>query len=582
MALQNLLGNRIVNRLVQRKQPFGIPGDRFELEADHMARKVVDGARSETRSPSSSDRGADAGPVSGRGHRLRQESLDELGAGFGTDFRQVRIHRDAEAANAADAINARAFTAGRDLYFGRGQYDPHGKSGKMLLAHELTHVLQQGALPSDGVPIMARTSAPEVQGSFLGDAWEGVKTGASAAWEGVKTGASAVWEGVKTGASAAWEGVKTGASAVWEGVKTAGGWAWEALKAIGGWGWNVLKAAGALAWDLVTEAPVRIWRLLKHLGSGFVDLMEGLWDGIKGFAGHMWAALKGVVKWTADGVVGLFSWVWDGLKGGAKWAWKLMQGDVSGFWQGIGDFFGWLGRGAVGLVKWGWEGLVAAAVWAWQGVKGFAIWIGKGFLAGLAWAGRLLAKLLDLVGFGEIMDLIWQIIKFNSRPLSSTEATEAKLVFGETIAYWQVRIDEYSLIAWLGKLFGGKSGGAMAVTTFHSINFSRTIAPTASSRDMAWLIHELGHVWQYEHVGSQYIGEALHAQATTGYVYGVDDNYANNANGAALATARAAGKTLADFNREQQASIAQHYYLRLTSGRGTADWEPYIDDFKNP
>jgi hypothetical protein len=98
---------------------------------------------------------------------------------------------------------------------------------------------------------------------------------------------------------------------------------------------------------------------------------------------------------------------------------------------------------------------------------------------------------------------------------------------------------------------------------------------------MAWLVHELGHVWQYEHVGSQYIGEALHAQATAGYVYGVDDSYSNNANGTALATARAAGKTLADFNREQQASIAQHYYLRLTSGLGTADWQPYIDDFKN-
>lgn len=62
---------------------------------------------------------------------------------FGHDFSQVRIHTDARAAESAQALNARAFTAGRDVIFGAGQYVPETNSGKKLLAHELTHMVQQ-------------------------------------------------------------------------------------------------------------------------------------------------------------------------------------------------------------------------------------------------------------------------------------------------------------------------------------------------------------------------------------------------------------------------------------------------------
>ena len=60
---------------------------------------------------------------------------------FGYDFSQVRIHTDARAA--ASAVNARAFTVGRDVVFGAGQYVPGTVEGKHLIAHELTHVVQQ-------------------------------------------------------------------------------------------------------------------------------------------------------------------------------------------------------------------------------------------------------------------------------------------------------------------------------------------------------------------------------------------------------------------------------------------------------
>jgi hypothetical protein len=63
---------------------------------------------------------------------------------FGHDFSGVRVHTDAKAAESARAVNALAYAVGRDVVFGESQYTPHTSAGKKLLAHELTHTLQQG------------------------------------------------------------------------------------------------------------------------------------------------------------------------------------------------------------------------------------------------------------------------------------------------------------------------------------------------------------------------------------------------------------------------------------------------------
>ena len=62
---------------------------------------------------------------------------------FGHDFGRVRVHSDAKAAESARAVNALAHTVGRDLVFGAGQYAPGTSAGRRLVAHELTHVVQQ-------------------------------------------------------------------------------------------------------------------------------------------------------------------------------------------------------------------------------------------------------------------------------------------------------------------------------------------------------------------------------------------------------------------------------------------------------
>lgn len=78
---------------------------------------------------------------------------------FGHDFSGVRIHRDGAAADVAGELNARAFTRGSHIAFGAGEYAPGTDSGRRLLAHELTHVVQQGRAP-DG-PVQRDLATPE-------------------------------------------------------------------------------------------------------------------------------------------------------------------------------------------------------------------------------------------------------------------------------------------------------------------------------------------------------------------------------------------------------------------------------------
>ncbi len=63
---------------------------------------------------------------------------------FGHDFSQVRVHTDVQAAESARAVNAVAYAVGRNVVFGAGQYNPATTAGRWILAHELTHVVQQG------------------------------------------------------------------------------------------------------------------------------------------------------------------------------------------------------------------------------------------------------------------------------------------------------------------------------------------------------------------------------------------------------------------------------------------------------
>ncbi len=79
---------------------------------------------------------------------------------FGLDLNHVRVHTDAKAAESARAVNALAYTVGRDVVFSAGQYAPETESGRRLLAHELTHVVQQQRTPAAAQRASLTISAP--------------------------------------------------------------------------------------------------------------------------------------------------------------------------------------------------------------------------------------------------------------------------------------------------------------------------------------------------------------------------------------------------------------------------------------
>lgn len=89
---------------------------------------------------------------SGRGRPLDGETRSFMEARLGHDFGDVRVHTDSRAGDSAKAVRADAYTVGRDVVFGRGQWSPGTDAGRRMLAHELTHVVQQAAGPVDGTP----------------------------------------------------------------------------------------------------------------------------------------------------------------------------------------------------------------------------------------------------------------------------------------------------------------------------------------------------------------------------------------------------------------------------------------------
>ncbi len=86
----------------------------------------------------------------GQGANLDDDTRSTMEGAFGHDFSKVRVHADGESQELNDHIGARAFTTGSDIFFRQGEYTPHSPNGQELLAHELTHVVQQGGMRSSG------------------------------------------------------------------------------------------------------------------------------------------------------------------------------------------------------------------------------------------------------------------------------------------------------------------------------------------------------------------------------------------------------------------------------------------------
>lgn len=186
LALQATAGNRAVAHVLQAKLTVGAAHDQYEQEADQVADQVVSGASADVGQRlaqvqrtlaegitplaqrqevpeeeevqtvrlqrNASPDGPFAAPEAaeerisaraGSGSPLPEGAKDEMEGKFGVDFSSVRLQQDGEAGQIASDLQAKHFTAGSDIYVGKGGLDPTSDQGKHDLAHELTHVVQQ-------------------------------------------------------------------------------------------------------------------------------------------------------------------------------------------------------------------------------------------------------------------------------------------------------------------------------------------------------------------------------------------------------------------------------------------------------
>lgn len=183
--LGHLIGNRAIGQLIQAKLSIGQPNDKYEQEADRVAEQVMrmpdPGAVQTQTSPPNIQRfcsqctdglqrqqedeeeddliqaktAAGQAPqlsdgvasqiqrLKGGGQALDASTRAFMEPRFGRDFGAVRVHVDGRAASLARKISAKAFTLGSDIVFGAGQYSSGASESRCLLAHELTHVIQQ-------------------------------------------------------------------------------------------------------------------------------------------------------------------------------------------------------------------------------------------------------------------------------------------------------------------------------------------------------------------------------------------------------------------------------------------------------
>ena len=180
------------NRRVQASMKISTPGDAAEREADSTARKVMTMSAPApmiaprervsilpVRTPAAiaKPRGDETSPELaaairtqiGGGRPLPADTRSFMEPRFKADLSGVRIHTDAKAENLTTRLGARAFAYGRDIFFNAGQFQPDTPDGMELIAHELTHTIQQREVVQREVQVTQRTG-PQVQRGIVGEA----------------------------------------------------------------------------------------------------------------------------------------------------------------------------------------------------------------------------------------------------------------------------------------------------------------------------------------------------------------------------------------------------------------------------
>lgn len=279
--------------------------------------------------------------------------------------------------------------------------------------------------------------------------------------------------------------------------------------------------------------------------TGGRRVQGGFWDDVWSGIQSVGRAIGSAFEWVGERIVDAGNWMLDLLRELPARLLRLGRTLLDGF---------------VGIVTFIPDAIRALASGGLSGLGDF-LW-DRALNAG-GWLLTLLSRVFDVLSGPEALEFVTHLVT-RATPLTGAERAAAQSVLGPNAIDWdRVRVAESGVLSLVFSLNQGR-----AFATFHTINL-----PTGAHGrgNLAIVVHELTHVYQYERTGSQYLGQAIHAQATIGYGYG---------GAAGLRSDRAAGRHYRDYNREQQAQIAQDYYQLLQTHGDTSDYDPFIAELR--
>lgn len=190
------------------------------------------------------------------------------------------------------------------------------------------------------------------------------------------------------------------------------------------------------------------------------------------------------------------------------------------------------------------------------------------------WLHLLLVQLFDLLGGPEICQFVMHL-GMHTTPLTAAEQAQAQALFGpQNLRYQDVRIAAGGILNLIFRYNGG-----LAFATWYTIHWpcqpsDEGQTAVSSRHPVPLLVHELTHVFQYHHVGSRYLGEAIYFLITTQrncYQYGGP---------AGLHACWQQGRPFHQFNREQQAQIIQDFFTRQQSNQDVSAYLPYLTQLR--
>ena len=423
---------------VQPKLKVGQPDDKYEQEADSMADKVMQGsepapAKSNSQqsvkgngiirkaslpeekiqkqekesNETDGNMGKEVGPATtakivnnmSGGQPLPKDTKNFMEPRFGADFSNVRIHNDKESSNLNAQINAKAFTYKDHIFFSGEHYNPTSNAGKKLIAHELTHVVQQSptgslkrkkisehedknnslrlsAISSTGSAVIQRGLRDRIRSGFdvlsnsVKNAVLGVRQAMGATIDTALGWITIIASRLGLGIENAWNFIKTIATRIAQNVVNT---------------WNFIQTVASLTAQTITNA----WNWIQALASQTAQNITATWNWIQNVAVKLGKRLPESLAWIRV----LASRIAQNITN----AWNWIQALAAQIAQNITNTWLWIQNVASTL------GMLPQLAWAW--ILNVAAWVSLPIRRAWTW----IQNVANLIG--TIILIAWPFIQ---------------------------------------------------------------------------------------------------------------------------------------------------------------------------